>query len=138
MCADVDGGRAGRCERDGGGVDSGEQYSGSGGAGDDRFAADFPAGGTISHELGHRLSLLDHPSGAQANPGASAYSIMGTGASPTNMPNDQRILDRAFSYAEFDQLITAVGTQETSVPEPRVFWMSGVGLLVLVGMRLRG
>ena len=74
--------------------------------------------GTVAHEIGHTLSL-DHPLSATANPGASTFSLMATGASPTNMPNSDRILDRSFSYVEFSQLIGAVGVHDAqSVPEP--------------------
>lgn len=76
--------------------------------------------GTLTHEIGHTL-LLDHPTGTQANPGASIYSVMSTGAPPTSMPNNQRILDRDFSYTEFATLIQTVGLRDIpvqSVPEP--------------------
>jgi hypothetical protein len=74
--------------------------------------------GTVSHEIGHTLSL-DHPNGALANPGDSIYSLMATGAPPTNMPNDQRVLEREFAYSEFDQLIDAVGLRDAvATPEP--------------------
>ncbi|MBH9576242.1 PEP-CTERM sorting domain-containing protein [Inhella proteolytica] len=76
--------------------------------------------GTLTHEIGHTL-LLDHPSGPQTNPGESIYSVMSTGAFPTSMPNNQRILDRDFSYAEFQTLIRTVGLRDIpthQVPEP--------------------
>jgi len=94
---------------------------------------------TVAHEVGHSLSL-EHPDGPLANPGDSIYSIMGTGASPTNMPNDQRILDRAFAYTEFSQLIGAVGVRDADVPEP-ASWMIfafGTAALVRVVQRRRG
>lgn len=92
--------------------------------------------GTISHEIGHTL-LLDHPGGALANPGASSFSLMATGASPTNMPNDQRVLDRAFAYSEFSTLITTVGLRDVSpVPEPATYGLMALGL-VAVMVRVR-
>jgi hypothetical protein len=87
--------------------------------------------GTISHEIGHTLSL-PHPPGAQANPGASAYSIMGTGASPTFMPNAERVKDRAFAYSEFDQIIDAVGLRDAgAVPEPDMLGLFLLGAALL-------
>jgi hypothetical protein len=71
--------------------------------------------GTTSHEIGHTLSLI-HPPGPEANPGASIYSLMATGAAPTNMPDMERIKDRAFSYSEFGTLINSVGVRD--VPGP--------------------
>ena len=89
--------------------------------------------GTTSHEIGHALSL-PHPSSAETNPGASSFGLMGTGASPTSMPNGERILDRAFSYSNFDKLIAAVGLRDISVvvPEP------GSVILLLMGLILLG
>jgi PEP-CTERM motif len=94
--------------------------------------------GTISHEIGHTL-LLDHPNAALANPGASIFSIMATGAAPTSMPNNQRILDRAFAYSEFSTLITTVGLRDvTPVPEPTTYLMMALGLAaVLVRARAK-
>lgn len=73
--------------------------------------------GTTSHEIGHALSL-PHPSGPELNPGDSTYGLMGTGASPTSMPNSERVLDRAFSNSNFDTLIAAVGLRDIAVTEP--------------------
>lgn len=92
--------------------------------------------GTIAHEIGHALSLV-HPNGMQANPGASPYDLMATGAEPTNMPNSERVKDRAFSYTQFDQLIGAVGTRDFAVPEPAGMWLSGMGVLLVAGTRWR-
>lgn len=87
---------------------------------------------TVAHEIGHALSLL-HPNGVLANPGASAYSVMATGADPSFMPNDQRVLDRAFAYSEFSQLIGAVGLRDAAAtPEPSswllLVFAAGAGL----------
>ena len=92
--------------------------------------------GTVSHEAGHAVSL-PHPPGAQANPGASTFSIMGTGAAPTNMPNGERVKDRAFAYSEMSQLMTALGTRDfDTVPEPSGLILMSSGLL-LIGFRMR-
>jgi hypothetical protein len=97
--------------------------------------------GTIAHEIGHTL-FLDHPFGTTANPGASAYSLMGTGASPTNMPNAERVKDRAFSYAEFSQLIQSVGVRDvsttTAVPEPGTLGLVGLAMVALAAKSRRG
>ncbi len=92
--------------------------------------------GTISHEIGHTFSL-DHPNSALANPGASLYSLLATGAAPTSMPNDQRILDRAFSYSEFTQLISAIGVTDAPVPEPATLSIFGIGISFIIGIRVR-
>ena len=92
--------------------------------------------GTISHEIGHTFSL-DHPPGPLPNPGASIYTLESTGGSPTNMPSDQRILDRAFGYSEFNQLINAIGLTDAPVPEPATLSMFGVGVSFLIGIRMR-
>jgi hypothetical protein len=93
--------------------------------------------GTISHEIGHALSL--NHNGVAANPGASAYTLMATGGSPFNMPNNQRVLDRSFSYAEFDQLIDAVGVRDepTVVPEPGTWLLFSTALVMGLFARAR-
>ena len=85
--------------------------------------------GTIAHEIGHALSL-EHPRGALANPGDSTFSLMATGASPTTMPNGERVKNRAFAYSEFNQLITAVGLRDvqSTVPEPSSLALVGLAL----------
>lgn len=72
--------------------------------------------GTLSHEIGHTLGL-DHPAGREDNPGNSSFGLMGTGSSPTGMPNRERVKDRAFSYLNFDILIDNLGIRR-QIPEP--------------------
>jgi hypothetical protein len=92
--------------------------------------------GTVAHEIGHIFGL-DHPNGALANPGDSAFSLMATGAAPTSMPNAQRVLDRDFAYSEFDQLIDAIGLRDSvPVPEPGSIAILALGS-VLVALRVR-
>jgi hypothetical protein len=87
--------------------------------------------GTAAHEIGHALGL-PHPNGQLPNPGQSLWSIMATGASPSLMPSNQRILDRAFAYSEFQTLINRVGTREVApIPEPSTYLMLAAGLLAL-------
>jgi hypothetical protein len=91
--------------------------------------------GTVAHEIGHSLTLV-HPGSALANPGASTFSVMATGAPPTSMPNIERTKDRAFAYTEFSSLIQSVGLRNvTPVPETGTTLMLAMGLLV-VGLRL--
>ncbi len=92
--------------------------------------------GTAAHEVGHSFGLL-HPSAALANPGQSSFSIMATGAAPTSMPNNQRILDRAFAYTEFAMLIGRIGLRDvTAVPEPSTTVLLALGVVAL-GLRLQ-
>ncbi|MEO0486029.1 MAG: VPLPA-CTERM sorting domain-containing protein [Pseudomonadota bacterium] len=99
--------------------------------------------GTTSHEIGHNLSLL-HPNvtATEPNPGESAYGILATGASPVNMPNSERCVDRAFSYDNFATLIDNVGTRDlpdTPAPVPLVGSgaLLGSALLAFGAMRRR-
>jgi len=74
---------------------------------------------TISHEIGHTLSLI-HPLGPEPNPGASIFSLMAITSS-----GSERIKDQAFSYSEFGTLINSVGLRDVaSVPGP----IAGAGL----------
>lgn len=87
--------------------------------------------GTSAHEIGHALGLV-HPSGQASNPGQSLWSIMATGASPSNMPSAERIKDRAFSYGEFQTLINRVGLRDVAaIPEPSTYLMLALGLVAL-------
>jgi hypothetical protein len=92
--------------------------------------------GTVAHEIGHGLTLV-HPNSALANPGASTFSVMATGAAPTSMPNIERTKDRAFAYTEFSSLIQSVGLRDVSpVPETGTTLMLAMGL-VMLGLRLQ-
>lgn len=87
--------------------------------------------GTVTHEIGHGLSLV-HPNGQAANPGASLWSVMATGASPSLMPSAERVKDRDFSYGEFSTLIQTVGLRPvTVVPEPGTWLLMGLGLVAV-------
>ena len=89
--------------------------------------------GTTSHEIGHTFSLQH--TGAQApNPGESAWGVMGSGA--TSMPSNQRVLEREFTYAKFDQLIGAIGLRSTAIPEPSTAILLVVGA-TMIGIRRR-
>jgi hypothetical protein len=80
---------------------------------------------TISHEIGHTLSLI-HPLGPEPDPGASIFSLM---AITPAMPDSERIKDQAFSYSEFSTLIDSVGLRDVApVPGPIV----GAGLPGLI------
>ena len=87
--------------------------------------------GTVTHEIGHGLSLV-HPNGQAPNPGASLWSVMATGASPSLMPSAERVKDRDFSYVEFSTLIQSVGLRPvTVVPEPGTWLLMGLGLVAV-------
>lgn len=93
--------------------------------------------GTLSHEIGHTLGL-SHPSGAQSNPGESAYALMATGASPSNMPNSERLVNRAFSDANMQILVDNIGLRTTaSVSAPSVFALFTFGLIGIFIRRTR-
>jgi len=91
--------------------------------------------GTVTHEIGHGLSLV-HPSGQAPNPGASLWSVMATGASPSLMPSAERVKARDFSYGEFSTLIQTVGLRQvTPIPEPGTWLMMGLGLVAVAWAR---
>ena len=91
--------------------------------------------GTVTHEIGHGLSLV-HPSGQAPNPGASLWSVMATGASPSLMPSIERVKDRDFSYGEFSTLMQTVGLRPVSpIPEPGTWLMMGLGLVAVAWVR---
>lgn len=92
--------------------------------------------GTIAHEIGHTLAL-DHPGSALANPGASTFDLMATGASPTSMPNGERIKDRAFAYSNFDSLIDAVGLRDAPLPEPETLVLLTLGFAIMAYQQKR-
>lgn len=87
--------------------------------------------GTVTHEIGHGLSLV-HPNGQAPNPGASLWSVMATGASPSLMPSAERVKNRSLSYGEFATLIQTVGLRQvTVIPEPGTWLLMGLGLVVV-------
>ncbi len=87
--------------------------------------------GTAAHEIGHALGLV-HPNGPQANPGASAWSVMATGASPSLMPSIERTKDRDFAYVEYTTLVNRIGLRAVApIPEPSTYLMLAVGLVGL-------
>ncbi|MCC5451062.1 hypothetical protein LMJ53_04845 [Rheinheimera sp. UJ51] len=73
--------------------------------------------GTLSHEIGHGLNQF-HPSGQQINPGESLWGLMATGASPSLMPNGERLKDRAFSNVNMQDLVNNLGLRSAAVSEP--------------------
>lgn len=93
---------------------------------------------TTSHEIGHTLSL-PHSGAQDANPGASQWGLLGSGA--TLMPDVSRVLDREFTYAKFGQLIGAVGLRDvtavTAVPEPATHVLFGFSVAAFGLMRAR-
>ncbi len=92
--------------------------------------------GTAAHEIGHTMTLV-HPGSALANPGASIYSVMATGAAPTSMPNIERTKDRAFAYTEFATMINTIGLRNvTPIPEPATNLMLALGAAALA-LRVR-
>ena len=85
------------------------------------FTVDAIAG-TVSHEIGHAVSLRHIDKAGSATP-TSFPPLMGTGA--IDLPNQDRISDREFSFSgtnsqaggqsqqHYDQLVAALGTHDT-------------------------
>lgn len=88
--------------------------------------------GTLSHEIGHSLGL-SHPSGPESNPGESAYGLVATGASPSSMPNIERLKNRAFSDNSMQILVQNIGlrTVQIPVPEPSTIILLIAGCLFM-------
>ena len=87
--------------------------------------------GTTSHEIGHTFSL-QHAGAQDANPGESAWGVMGSGA--TSMPSSQRVLEREFTYAKFDQLIGAIGVRAIPEPSSSIVFVA-IGILMFTRKR---
>ena len=103
--------------------------------------------GTLSHEIGHTLSLSHvKKTGSVTQNGLSP--LLGTGA--LDLPNVDRIFDREFSLSALNssnvtvthiaQLATAIGLREVSqleetgsaaIPEPATLWLMGLLLPLL-------
>ncbi|RLS40497.1 MAG: hypothetical protein DWH81_07130, partial [Planctomycetota bacterium] len=78
--------------------------------------------GTLSHEIGHTLSLSHINKAGSVQPTSGVSPIMGTGA--IDLPNQDRLTDRQFSLSGFDgqdanaprqhvqQLVNAVGLHD--------------------------
>jgi hypothetical protein len=93
--------------------------------------------GTVTHEIGHGLGL-QHPNGQLPNPGQSLWSVMATGASPSNMPSAERVKEREFAYSEFAILINNIGLRDvTPIPEPATALLLALGVGVVL-VRRRG
>ena len=90
----------------------------------------FAISGTLSHEIGHTISLSHISSEGSEQPTNGAFPIMGTGA--IDLPNQARITDREFSFsgvnAQSDnapvfhiaQLVNALGTDADCSFDPRL------------------
>ncbi|RLS57083.1 MAG: hypothetical protein DWH91_05280 [Planctomycetota bacterium] len=89
----------------------------------------YAVAGTLSHEIGHTLSLSHINWAGSVQPVPGAAPIMGTGA--IDLPNQQRISDRMFSLSGVDgengdaprqhvqQLVNAVGLHnDNSINDP--------------------
>lgn len=92
--------------------------------------------GTLSHEIAHTLGL-DHPTGTAANPGESAYGLMATGASPTSMPNGERLLDRAFSDTNMQTLVDNLGLRTVEVNSPGTWLLMLMAVVFMAQRRMR-
>lgn len=94
--------------------------------------------GTLSHEIGHSLGI-SHPSGPEANPGESPWGLVATGASPSNMPNSERLKNRAFSYATMELLVQNIGLRTIAlpVPEPSSFFLMLAGCFLMLNRLIK-
>jgi subtilisin-like proprotein convertase family protein len=92
----------------------------------------YAVSGTLSHEIGHTLSLSHVSKAGSVQPTAGRSPIMGTGA--LDLPNQDRLTDRQFSLSGFDgeagnaprqhiqQLTNAIGLHDIVLsPEISVF-----------------
>lgn len=115
----------------------------------DLFYSTHAVAGTLSHEIGHLLSL-EHLDVAGSLTPNSLIPLMGTGA--IDLTHQHRIFDREFSYSGIDsqdggasrtyvdQLVGAVGTRlapVTAVPEPATIAMAAFALAGLLVLRRR-
>ena len=94
--------------------------------------------GTISHEIGHSLGI-SHPNGPEANPGESPWGLVATGASPSNMPNGERLKNRAFSYDTMELLVQNVGLRTVTlpVPEPSSLFLMLAGCFLMLNRLIK-
>ena len=100
--------------------------------------------GTLSHEIGHALSLKHLNKAGSVTPNGLS-PLMGTGA--IDLPNADRLQNREFSISGFNnqeagaaqfhiaQLITAVGTRP--IPEPSSALLLLVGSAAIIARRRR-
>jgi hypothetical protein len=117
----------------------------------DLSATTHAINGTLAHEIGHTVSLGHMRKAGSVTPNGLP-PLMGTGA--FDLPNQDRIFDREFSYFGFNsntgsgtstyvaQLVAAIGLREvesvmiSSVPEPSSwFLLAALGSFVLTGRR---
>jgi hypothetical protein len=97
-------------------------------------------GGTLSHEIGHALSLSHISNAGSVQPTAGAAPIMGTGA--IDLPNQLRITDREFSLSGVDgqsgdaprehiqQLVDAIGLRpiDLDIDDQIIEALDGLGV----------
>ncbi len=103
----------------------------------------FAVSGTLSHEIGHTVSLshINVAGSVQVPPGI--FPIMGTGA--IDLPNSARITDRTFSLSGIDgensnaprmhvqQLVDAIGLHDTN-NNPPVITSNGGGATASINL----